>query len=154
MNCITYGLGPFEREQFRDVSDVPFCNKARGGLWASPVDAEFGWKDWCYSEDFNLDRLGSWFTFDLVGRILVIDSYKDAEQSLAWIDADERSSFPSFQAMCCPDFVWDAIHLTSNGEQETRFTRPRDLYGWDCESVFVMNPDVIQNVDNSLARAA
>ena len=50
--------------------------------------------------------------------------------------------FPDFEKVA---LEFDAIHLTTRGMMETRFTpfETPDLYGWDCESVLVLNRDVI-----------
>ena len=37
----------------------------------------------------------------------------------------------------------DAIFLTEEGEHATRFSEP-GLYGWDCESILVMNPHCVK----------
>lgn len=35
---------------------------------------------------------------------------------------------------------YDAIWLTENGQSETHLYYPINLYGWDCETVLIMNP--------------
>ena len=150
IRCITYGLGEYCPAKFEEISDEPFRNKPRGGLWSSPIDSEFGWKDWCIAEEWREDTLGSWFTFDFVGSVLVIDGPHDAAK-LPWIEDGRYDGFISFQAMCCPDFYYDAIYLTEQGQELTRYTNRHSLYGWDCESLLIMNPNSIVNVDNSMA---
>lgn len=49
--------------------------------------------------------------------------------------------YPDFEAMIRSGI--DAIWLTPKGERETRFSHPKNLYGWDCESVLIMNPNGI-----------
>jgi len=46
--------------------------------------------------------------------------------------------------MTFPDYEecatrYDAIHLTDRGQWATRMTHPKNLYGWDCESVLILN---------------
>ena len=38
MRYIHYGCTSFDKLKFQEI---------KGGLWASPIDAEYGWKDWC-----------------------------------------------------------------------------------------------------------
>jgi hypothetical protein len=41
---------------------------------------------------------------------------------------------------------YDAIWLTEKGMWDTRDSAPGQptTYGWDCETIYVMNPDVIK----------
>jgi hypothetical protein len=39
----------------------------------------------------------------------------------------------------------DAIWLTEAGQWETRHTYPRNLYGWDCETIFIMNESCVKS---------
>lgn len=38
---------------------------------------------------------------------------------------------------------YDAIYLTDKGQWKTRNTYPNTLYGWDCETLLVLNYDSI-----------
>lgn len=38
---------------------------------------------------------------------------------------------------------YDAIWLTETGQWKTRLSRPLNLYGWDCESLVILNKRVI-----------
>ena len=110
------------------------------------MGSEWSWTDWCRSEEFlSEDKLRQRFTFEFSGRCVVIDSVKDLSD-LAWIEARVSPAFTNrgidFQGMLACGI--DAIWLTAEGEEVTRFSKPRDLYGWDCETVLVMNPKCIQ----------
>ena len=54
------------------------------------------------------------------------------------------------RSRACPDYEAmitdgvDAIYLTERGQRETSYSVPANLYGYDCESVLVMNPDCIE----------
>lgn len=39
----------------------------------------------------------------------------------------------------------ECIHLTESGQWNTRLTRPLNLYGWDCESILILNESCISN---------
>lgn len=139
LRLVHYGASHYYPKEFNPISDVPFRNKPRGGLWSSPVGSSFGWREWCEAEQYG--DLKKSFDFDFVGSVLKIDSVADME-SLPWIECN-GSHFISFQALCAPGFSYDAIHLTERGQQETRFSFPKSLYGWDCECVLVLNPKSI-----------
>jgi hypothetical protein len=142
MHLINYGNGyRFIPERYLPVRNGEI--KPKGGLWSSPVGAEYGWRWWCEEADYHVDLLDQFFTFWIKGRVLKIDSV-DEMMRMPWKPVDDR--YPSLTR---PDFERmrysgiDAIWLTSNGERETRLSVPHNLYGWDCETVYVMNPDCI-----------
>ena len=139
MRLIHYGATQYDPKKFLPISDLPLHNKPKGGLWTSPVDSKYGWWNWCEDESFG-DTTKS-FEVDFKGTFFVIDSVDDMNK-LPWIEL-KGFSFVSFQALCANCFTYDAIHLTEKGQNETRLTYPRSLYGWDCETVLVMNPDSI-----------
>lgn len=134
-----YGATHYNPSLFKPISDVPFFSKPRGGLWTSPVGAEYGWRHWCEDEGFG--NLNDYFDLEFNGTILKIESVADLDL-LPWVE-QSGVCFVSFQALCSPEFVYGAIHLTTEGQEKTRFTYPRSLYGWDCETVLVMNPRTI-----------
>lgn len=82
------------------------------------------------------------FTFRFQGNVFVIDSLKDAKE-MPWYDPHGLSfiQWPDFEAM--QEVGIHAIHITLQGERETRFSTP-SLYGWDCESVLIMNPYCVE----------
>ena len=63
------------------------------GLWASPEDSDWGWREWCEAEDFRSEeQLAMNFRFKLKdgARVLQVYSLKDIEPYLAWHDLLER----------------------------------------------------------------
>ena len=139
LRLITYDCGDaFDASKFDPIKNKEFI-KPHGGLWASPVDSEWGWKHWCKAESF-LD-LETFFEFSFNGQVFLIDSFDDL-MLMPWLIYPGYSSirWPDYEAMA--SLGVDAIHLTDRGQQETRWTSP-GLYGWDCESVLIMNPEGI-----------
>lgn len=54
-----------------------------------------------------------------------------------------------FQTPDWKDSGWrrvDAIYLTARGQRATHLSFPRNLYGWDCECVFILNPKCVTPV--------
>lgn len=134
LELITYGLNEFDIDKFNYTQGNSLRNKPkRGGLWASPINSNYGWSDWCEGEDFG--DLTNNFKFDYVGNIIKIDNELDLSL-LPWIKLD-RSVVVDFNVLSNSNV--DAIWLTENGQFETRMTTP-GLYGWDCESVLIINP--------------
>lgn len=116
--------------------------KPFGGLWASRVNAKWGWKDWCESEEFRECNKNNSFSFVIsdVAKILQINSVKDIE-NLPLIS--KNSSW------ICLDFEelsrdYDAIEVNISEDEMLYW----NLYGWDCDSILVMNPDVIQEIQH------
>jgi len=133
MQLISYGLGDkFELEKFKAIKNIPWI-KPEGGLWASPIDSPYGWKQWGCENLFG--DFTSQFEFTFKGSILIIDAIRDLRK-LTWNDTYPNSI--DFEALQRAGH--DAIWLTAKGERDTRFSRPYSLYGWDCESVIILNP--------------
>lgn len=140
LHLVTFGCGErFRRNAYKPIRNRDFV-KPDGGLWASPINVAWGWKQWAEREEYG--DLSTWFEFDFRGRVLKIDKLKD-------LIALPRRHYDGYREMQWPDYEAilargvDAIHLTEKGESETRFSNP-NLYGWDCECVLVMNADAVQ----------
>lgn len=135
MKLIHYGADGYEPALFAPISDEYPRNKPSGGLWTSPVVSEYGWKEWSIENSYgDLERH---FHLKFSGTVLEIDSVLDMD-GFTWLG--ERYEGISFEALCCPHFVCDAVHLTEQGESVTRYTHPRSMYGWDCETMLILNP--------------
>lgn len=143
MQFIHYGSMAFDRGRFQPIKNGHLPSKPSGGLWASPINSTWGWRDWCATECFDCDDANS-FTFRLLlsAEVLVINCVDDMLQlpvtrwftDLVMVDFEKLAR------------TWDAVWLTERGQAATRFRAHNcgfDLYGWDCESILVMNPDVI-----------
>lgn len=140
---ITYGLGKYSKMKFNPIVNRNFV-KPYGGLWSSSVNSIWGWKDWCISEGFHTERLNENFEFTLKdnAKIYVINDFSDLNNLIK-----DNMIFDYLQLL---DFEkisnrYDAILLTYKGQVETRYSDP-GLYGWDCESLLVMNSDCICNI--------
>lgn len=144
IKCIVYGKSKFCPSKFDPIKNRAWI-KPKGGLWSSPIDSKWGWKDWCESEEFNIEKLSEFFEFTFKGKLLKIDSIEDASK-LPWI---KHPGFElSFFLSASPDYEkivkeYDGILLTEKGENQTRFAKGHSFYGWDCETVLIMNPSSI-----------
>lgn len=133
---VHYGAAKYLPEKFKPISDRQWI-KPEGGLWTSPADSEYGWRHWCEAEDFGIEKLKQSVRLHFVGKVMTIDSVADMEQ-LPWCEPTPGWHFPLWQPLAVCGV--DAVHLTVRGQKVTRFTHPKSLYGWDCETVLVMNP--------------
>ena len=150
MEFIHYGSKRFNPKKFEPIINFRFT-KPSGGFWASPVRADFGWKDWCCREDFYVGRLAQSFTFTLSddARVYRIRDYGDLRgipMLNEWGFGDvlddptnpyPRMIFPDFEKM--KEIGIDAIFVEISGDHRLYWA----LYGWDCDSIVIMNPDII-----------
>lgn len=131
------------------IQNSKYRNKPRGGLWASRKDAEYGWKDWCIAEEFRLDTFDRSFKFQLKdgARVLILS---EKEQLDVLPNLNDFHSKNDPYADCCLDFEklsrdWDAIELTNCWKFQWA------LYGWDCDSIIIMNPDIVEIMEEKVA---
>ena len=146
LELIHYGSNSFEKDWFAPVKNSGFLNKPEGGLWASPVNSEYGWIDWCKSENFMLQKLEKSFKFNCNGSFIVINKPEDLEElplcfEEHFIEIGLKFSYFDFEKIAKEV---DGVYLTEAGQYRTRLSFPLNLYGWDCESVLIFNPDVIK----------
>jgi hypothetical protein len=138
MILIHYGSDYFDSGKFNEVFNrIGFC-KPRGGLWASPCVTEFGWEDFCIARNYMIHKLSSRFAFRLKRgtRVYRINSYNDLLK-LPLLD-----TYPDFERL---KQNYDVIWLTYKGLEETdHYTYLINLYGWDCESLLILNKNCIK----------
>jgi hypothetical protein len=142
---IHYGSDEFRKELFRDVRNS-YWVKPEGGLWTSPVNSQWGWKDWCDAEQFReCDKQNSFIVHLKPGtKVVVIDGKKDFEKLLETHGLDMpfmKRQGPDFEKLFGDGY--QAIWLTEKGQQETRFTFPSSLYGWDVETVLILDKNSV-----------
>ena len=137
---IRYGSNRFEPKKFNPVKNESFFCKPKGGMWASPVDAKYGWKDWCTAENFRECEDENRFRFRLKGNAKVyhIRSVADVKKMPERECGITTWYVPDFEKMIADG--WDAIelHLSECGELYWA------LYGWDCDCILILNKDIIE----------
>jgi len=147
MRLIHYGTEVYFPEMVRPIRNKPMFPKPFGGLWTSPENSTYGWKHWCTDESFHTETLQYHFVLELISKkVLVIDTLEDL-MKLPLLNPHVPGvhflRYPNFERLAKK---YDAIHLTEEGQHRTRLTEP-NLYGWDCESVLIMNPRAVRTVD-------
>ena len=135
-----YGSDSFDKSKFVKVKNKELLSKPIGGFWGCRKGSGRGWKEWCIANDFELDRLSTKFDFCLSdnARVFIIDSEKKLNQ-LSSIDDGKFTSIWK-----CLDFEkisseYDAIEVLISKCPKLYW----DLYGWDFDSILVLNPNVI-----------
>ena len=134
--------------KFTPIKNQEFFSKPEGGLWGSPVDCAFGWKQWCEESKFNDCSEDNAFRFTLSdsANILIVNSANDLNglpineppiPISIWISLDFEKLLEN---------GIDAIQVNmsndnSNGKWGERLYNK--LYGWDCDAILVMNKKVI-----------
>lgn len=139
---IHYGSKLFDPTKGYPIKNHIFV-KPSGGLWASPADSKRTWLDWCIEEDFRTYEPDNYFRFKLKpnNRILTIKTEDDI------IDAPFQNIEGISDRYRCLDFEKllsmgiDGVEITING-----FTY-YDFYGWDCDSIVVLNPNCVEVIE-------
>jgi hypothetical protein len=126
-----------EESLLNPVKNIKFC-KPSGGIWTSSLGLSTSeWINWCEAEHFHTSPTDLWMLYPLYdAKIYEIDGIYDLHKVIEMFPAKNDLMYGEvrhidFEAM---SNVYDGIHLTSKGQQDTRWSTPYDLYGWDVES--------------------
>lgn len=150
---------------FNPIKNQEYFCKPSGGIWAStytPNDKYLSeWHEFC-CENFwsSISENAVVFNLKTEAKIYTIDNMEDLVRFTEKYEF--KGPIPEIFSIKCYDFEraaknYDAIHLTSKGQWETRmpmdYTLP-NFNGWDVESILIMNFDVIGKweyikIDNS-----
>jgi hypothetical protein len=151
------GLEVYHYSQLKDFIIFPikiknstdnWC-KPIGGLWCSPIGSNFGWEDCDAGEQF-LQKGMTKAELKLEGEFIIINTAEDLDK-LPWnkLYEDSDIEFIDFEKIVREGV--DAIYLTEEGLRQTRLPyrigygfKFRNLYGWDCESVLILNERCIK----------
>ena len=140
---IHYGHKEFDPDKFMEIKNRGCFIKPSGGLWASAVDAPYGWKDWCKDAEYSECDPNNAFEFTLAdgSNVLHIRSKEDLE-SLPHIETDLELNWHALDFEKIKELGVDAIELHIN----QNLFLDQLMYGWDCDSILVLNKDVIEVV--------
>ena len=150
MRFIHYGHCSFDRKKFVPIQNQECRNKPSGGFWGSPVDSEYGWKDWCKDNDFRECDEQNSFAFSLKSEaniyyIRTVDAANNLPRAQGRYGIDDILSETPYSMIMGVDFEAmvrggiDAILY----EQSACPPLYWKLYGWDCDSILVMNPEIV-----------
>lgn len=159
---IHYSKDDFKLCKIEIKNEFMWC-KPKGGIWTSPVESKYGWDKWCQDERFcDTNKL---IKIEIVidvdesenkKNLIIIDKLEDLNK-LLWIpnpivrDMVERFGFKNLPGMEYIDFEKmkengiDAIWLTEKGQRKTRPLYSKNLHGWDCETILLLNEKCIKS---------
>lgn len=144
MKYLHIGSDRFNKSLFRPVSEyLPM--KPFGGFWSSPIgDSYYTWELWNQTSNFIEDIQNQpRFEFELKAttRVLTIDSINSYKELLKNYGVTSRI-IPREKTINWEQLTndYDAILVLISKCSELYFL----LYGWDCDSLLVLNPDCVQ----------
>lgn len=151
---IHYGSPAFMLQAFHPIKNKEGFNKPGGGLWASAVDAQHSWKQWVECTKFYPERLTMSFEFELSPNARILELRPDNVWDLPVIPNTpmwrRRPEIRDHYSMVTNiDFEalardYDVLECSLSDYPSLYWS----LYGWDCDCILVMNPDVIVEVKN------
>jgi hypothetical protein len=142
LEYVHYGTLAFDRSKYRPVKNhrYPWA-KPDGGFWASPIGAKKGWKDWCEQEQFVDCKEENSFKFRIKESANVLhirdraDLLKVPQFPPDW--EGDMNVKPDFEKLMEDGVDAIELHLSEDGRLYWA------LYGWDCDSILIMNSDII-----------
>ena len=151
---ITYGFVLEDPKKI--VTNLDECiNKPKKALWGAPVDAEFGWKDWCENEEWwpggkpdYFDKSFKW-TLKEGSKILTINKVEDIINICrAGLMRPNKFRCIALDFYRILDCGYSAVELT-NGDIGHRPVNglEANFCSWDCESIVVLDPKQVKLVD-------
>lgn len=156
---IHYGHPFYNKDFVNKIENVMCFVKPYGGLWASRVNAKYGWYDWCTDNEFRLDKLNTHFKFVLTDDARVVqlrsvdDIYTNELPQLHPIIEQSHSIYLDFEK--CVSIGIDAIEVTLDTDNKPFWDTLRwALYGWDCDSILILNPEIVCPISDSMDRSA
>ena len=146
---IHYGAKHYDKSRVKPLTRH-LTDKPSGGFWGSPVDTDWGWKEWCESEDFRECREDNSFKFRLKpgSRIWYISKPEDTDGMP--LDVSYGMDYlvlthgrGPFDFMILPSMHIDAVELSHD---EDYMTMHDMFYSWDCDSILVINPNCVEEI--------
>lgn len=149
---VHYGDKSFIRDKFEPIKNRDFSNKPDGGLWASFCKAENSWSAWCVENNFVKTNLDQYFYFSLskTANILRIESLEDCKELILHPVGYMHEEYlnPNYEVIdykACIERGIDAIEYKYDIAKGSEDFEKIDsiMWGWDCDSILILNPDVI-----------
>ena len=163
---IHYGASKYNDQILKDQIDELVASNYKQirltgkpvGLYSSPVNTKWGWKDFCECEDFHTDCLDKYFKFTLSENAKILNvnteydiipyiiSYEYKETFDPLISADFRNITDCCdridQKKLMEEYDGMELYMDKNWDQ----LRYSMFYTWDVDTLVVWNPDIIKEV--------
>ena len=142
--------------------------KPWGGVWASPINASYGWAEYLDGDNFGsrIRDLSKHFRFKLAkgAKIYTIDNKQDlinVSTYLGSYEDYESKWFIDFPKLC-NDYGCDGVFVTDKAVKELRCNIYLDrlniiqsLFTWDVCSIWIANLDIIEPLnENAFEKAS
>lgn len=153
-----YGAEKYDPDKVSSIKNrYDGFNKPYGGLWASDIKSIRPWKTWCQNEGFHTGTLDKYFEFQLkdTARVLRFENKEQVGQFLKnpqykkYVE-EKKLDNPWFSKDKCPiiDFekiveAFDAIEIMAGSDEKLYDA----FYGWDCDSIVILNKEVIEPIE-------
>lgn len=142
---IHYGHNMFNNNLWEEIHNIKFC-KPYGGLWASDINAKFGWKDFNKEERYTECNDNNSFKFKLKKgtKIYTINNLEDLKK----LPLEQSVPREIHDISYCLDFEkikqkFDALEVNISKDKALYWK----LYGWDCDSILILNKECIQIIN-------
>ena len=138
---VHYGSSKFNKEAFIPIRNGGM-NKPIGGLWASDDTAKYGWRDWNSDSRFRECVESLSFRFILIpeARVLTISCEEQAQEFIFEFSGTTNAMQIDWETV---KEYFDAVEVLVSSDYRLYWT----LYGWDCDSIVILNPDVIVPIE-------
>lgn len=127
-------------------------NKPDGGLWTSPIQSDWGWKEWCRLESPNWIKGMMPMMLEIEdSNILIIDS-EEKTKALPTIGNPDELWLYNNHPPRIVDYeklaeTYDAIWVVPfKNWRSMHLTYCCDWNSWDCETVLIINPKCIKGI--------
>jgi hypothetical protein len=148
---VHYGTTTFDKQMFKPVQSIPQHAKPGGGFWGSPICTENSWNAWCKREEYNEYNPNQRVEFYCKpdSKVFQIDTLDDItfliknypapynpymmpygsymEYGLPYLGIDYEAMSKDFDGICY------------------NYTELGNILGpWDCDSIVIFNPDIME----------
>ena len=145
MKLIHYGHDKYIESEFDEIRNQDYHTKPLGGLWCNRPNHEYKWVSWCNDNNYSNHDNNLSFEIEL----------KDNAKILTIANSIELKKLPYlntgyvFSEWICLDFErlskhYDAIEVLISNDRSLYCK----MYGWDCDSILVMNKSIIKEHSN------
>lgn len=144
----------FVSDMFVEIENEANFVKPNGGFWASPVDCEYGFDQ--FFHEVHPHETMKEYLIELTddAKVYHIRSYAD----LIGLPKNEESILESSYVIdfekVYHELGYDAIEFHYTESNNTDGCMPVynaktcycALYGWDCDSILIMNPNIVKEI--------